>query len=190
MQHPSFWGYLWAVSYSLIFEWFVVGVAVASTCRYDMFVILSHNTQLLSLMGFKWLLSGNHLRWYCLFNSLFPGFFLTFFHTFLPTYLPSYLTTHVPPLIPHHPGSLFTTTLQCIYPVPFYKNSDAIFSYCSTYVPLRNCTAQSLGEQASASESFTPQCWARGNYYIWNHLFKTVADWQSLFLYHFLKMER
>jgi hypothetical protein len=32
-QHPSFWGYLWAVLYAVIIDWFLVGIAVASTCR-------------------------------------------------------------------------------------------------------------------------------------------------------------
>eukprot|EP01039_Chlorochromonas_danica_P010100 gene10101-11180_t len=31
-RHPSFWGYLWTVIYSLVVDWLFVGIAIASTC--------------------------------------------------------------------------------------------------------------------------------------------------------------
>ena len=56
-QHPSFWGYLWAILYSVIFDWFLVGIAVASTCRLLIGICLFHyfslNPRLLILIPFK-----------------------------------------------------------------------------------------------------------------------------------------
>ena len=56
-QHPSFWGYLWAVLYSVIFDWFLVGIAVASTCRLlngmSFVYLLSHNPCILILIPRK-----------------------------------------------------------------------------------------------------------------------------------------
>ena len=32
-QHVNFWGYLWAVLYSVIVDWLLMGFAIASTLR-------------------------------------------------------------------------------------------------------------------------------------------------------------
>jgi hypothetical protein len=31
-HHASFWGYLWSVLYSVVVDWFLVGICIASTC--------------------------------------------------------------------------------------------------------------------------------------------------------------
>lgn len=33
-RHPSFWGYLWTVMYSVIVDWLFIGMAIASTCSH------------------------------------------------------------------------------------------------------------------------------------------------------------
>ena len=33
-EDPSFWGYLWAVVYAIVIDWFLSALAVASTCTY------------------------------------------------------------------------------------------------------------------------------------------------------------
>ena len=33
-EDPSFWGYVWAIVYAVVVDWFLVSLAVASTCSY------------------------------------------------------------------------------------------------------------------------------------------------------------
>jgi len=33
-RHPSFWGYLWSIIYSLLFDWLLVGFTVTSVCSH------------------------------------------------------------------------------------------------------------------------------------------------------------
>lgn len=33
-RHPSFWGYLWTVLYSILVDWLFIGMAIASTCSH------------------------------------------------------------------------------------------------------------------------------------------------------------
>lgn len=72
-RHPSFWGYLWTVVYSLVVDWLFVGMAIASTCCYFANKYMKHYTPHGVEQEVEWLYAFDV---HC--NSFFCSFLITY----------------------------------------------------------------------------------------------------------------
>lgn len=132
-RHPSFWGYLWTVAYSLVVDWLFVGMAIASTCCY----VANKNMKHYSPHGVE-----QEVEWLYAFDVHCNSFFCSF----LITYVLQYFL--LPLLIDHAIAScIISNTMYALATIlyaymthlgyralPFLTNTQVFFWYPSVLV--------------------------------------------------------
>jgi hypothetical protein len=108
-QNASIWGYLWALLYALVVDWFLVGVVVASTCCYLANKYLrqyhSHSVE----QEVEWMYAFDVHT-----NGYICGFVLTHILQVCPSLDSISLLTPSPPQYFLLPFLLNTTVLSCL----------------------------------------------------------------------------